>query len=89
MGARICSLVREGFPGGILLTLVLLWVWAGGAAVAQDDAWRNAPPTSTGIPVGKKIPAFSIPDQNGKAQSFESIKGPNGAAIYFMRSADW
>jgi hypothetical protein len=58
-------------------------------AVAPDDAWRNAPPTSTGIPVGEKIPPFSVPDQNGKAQTFESIKGPSGAVIYFMRSADW
>jgi hypothetical protein len=58
-------------------------------ASAPDDAWRNAPPASTGIAVGQKIPAFSVPDQNGRARNFDSIKGPNGAAIYFMRSADW
>jgi len=87
-----------------LAALFLATLWAGGTAMAQnsapaaspaaapaasDDAWRNAPPTSTGIAVGQQIPTFSVPDQNGKAQSFDSIKGPNGAAIYFMRSADW
>ena len=54
-----------------------------------ENAWMQAPPTSTGIPVGQKIPPFSLPDQNGKTQNFNSIKGPNGAAVYFMRSADW
>lgn len=28
-------------------------------------------------------------DQNGKAQDFESIKGPAGAILVFIRSADW
>jgi hypothetical protein len=58
-------------------------------AASQDDSWKEAPPTSTGVPVGQKIPVFSLPDQEGKLQDFNSIKGPNGAAIYFMRSADW
>lgn len=58
-------------------------------AASQDNSWREAPPTSTGVPVGKKIPDFSLPDQNGKLHDFNSIKGPQGAAIYFMRSADW
>ena len=55
----------------------------------DPNAWMQAPPTSTGLAVGKKIPAFSLPDQHGKIQTFDTIKGPNGAAIYFMRSADW
>jgi peroxiredoxin len=49
----------------------------------------NEPPTSTGIVVGQKIPAFQAPDQNGTAQDFNSINGPKGAVLYFMRSADW
>ena len=59
------------------------------AQTAPAEAWREAPPTSTGIPVGKPIPAFSIPDQNGKPQDFKSIAGPNGAMIVFQRSVDW
>ena len=56
---------------------------------SSENAWMQAPPTSTGIPVGQKIPPFSLPDQNGKTQNFQSIRGPKGAALYFMRSADW
>jgi hypothetical protein len=58
----------------------------GGSA---SDAWMTAPPTSTGIAVGQKIPAFRAPDQSGKMRDFNSIRGPKGAAIYFNRSADW
>ena len=57
-------------------------------AAAQDD-WAFRPPTSTGPAVGEKIPPFRGPDQNGRIQDFNSIRGPQGAAIYFMRSADW
>jgi peroxiredoxin len=49
----------------------------------------DAAPTSTGIAVGKKIPAFRLPDQNGKTQDFASIRGPKGAVLYFNRSVDW
>ena len=53
------------------------------------DAWKTKPAATTGLNVGDKIPAFELHDQNGKLQSFQSVRGPKGAAIYFMRSADW
>jgi hypothetical protein len=58
------------------------------SATAQDD-WAFRAPTSTGPAVGQRIPVFRGPDQNGRIQDFNSVKGPKGAAIYFMRSADW
>jgi hypothetical protein len=42
-----------------------------------------------GIPVGEKIPPFEAKDQQGKVQTFESIRGPKGAFLVFYRSADW
>ena len=43
----------------------------------------------SGLDVGAKIPSFSLEDQNGKVQTFDSIKGQNGAVLVFFRSADW
>ena len=85
--SRICStLFRSALLSlGIALFGCLLWI---PSAAAQDD-WAFRPPTSTGPAVGQKIPPFRGPDQNGRAQDFNSIRGPKGAAIYFMRSADW
>ena len=42
-----------------------------------------------GPKVGERLPPFSLNDQTGKQQTFESIAGPKGAMIVFFRSADW
>lgn len=42
-----------------------------------------------GTEVGERIPSFEALDQHGRAQSFDSIRGPNGALVVFVRSADW
>ncbi len=42
-----------------------------------------------GVPKGSKMPAFELPDQNGKPHTLQSILGPNGAMLVFFRSADW
>ncbi len=42
-----------------------------------------------GPDVGDRIPLFEAPDQHGRRQSFETIRGPSGAFIVFQRSADW
>jgi hypothetical protein len=44
---------------------------------------------SSGLNAGARIPAFSLQDQNGRTQTFASIKGPKGAVLVFFRSADW
>ena len=43
----------------------------------------------TGPGVGKRVPAFSATDQNGRTQDLKSIMGPKGAMLVFFRSADW
>lgn len=42
-----------------------------------------------GPEVGQKIPEFQARDQHGTLETFESIRGPRGAVIVFIRSADW
>jgi len=42
-----------------------------------------------GLTVGERIPSFEAPDQKGRTQSFETIRGRKGAFIVFVRSADW
>jgi hypothetical protein len=69
---------------GLIVTACL----TGQPAPAQDD-WAFRPPTSTGPAVGQRIPAFRASDQNGRIRDFSSIKGPKGAALYFVRSVDW
>jgi hypothetical protein len=44
---------------------------------------------SIGIPVGQKVPQFSLRDQFGQTQTLDSLKGPQGTVLLFFRSADW
>lgn len=50
------------------------------------DLGRNM---QTGPRVGERIPAFTLKDQNGREQTFNSVRGPNGLVLAFVRSADW
>ncbi|MFN7935660.1 MAG: hypothetical protein U0R19_20180 [Bryobacteraceae bacterium] len=54
-----------------------------GLALAQQPAFDPGPKP------GEEFPAFSLPDQNGKAQTLESLRGPKGLMVVFHRSADW
>jgi peroxiredoxin len=49
----------------------------------------ETPLSNVGLPIGAQIPMFRALDQDGNEQTFDSIRGPNGAVIYFYRSADW
>jgi hypothetical protein len=42
-----------------------------------------------GPQVGERVPDFSLPDQNGTTRTLQSIMGPRGAMLVFVRSADW
>ncbi|HET8925316.1 MAG TPA: hypothetical protein VFN26_20205 [Candidatus Acidoferrum sp.] len=44
---------------------------------------------SIGLAVGQKAPAFSARDEFGRAQTLDTLKGPNGTVLLFFRSADW
>ncbi len=42
-----------------------------------------------GPQVGERVPDFSLQDQHGKTWTLQSIMGPKGAMLVFIRSADW
>ena len=74
---------------------VLMWLVSVGAPSAEAG---QAPPLAArtkidvaklGPQVGERAPNFSLKDQNGNARTLESIMGPKGAMLVFVRSADW
>ena len=42
-----------------------------------------------GPQVSERVPDFSLPDQSGRVRNLQSIMGPRGAMLVFLRSADW
>lgn len=47
------------------------------------------PEGERGPRVGRPIPPFEAPDQSGRRQTFATVRGPGGALLVFIRSADW
>lgn len=78
--------MRLTIAGLLVLTLPLALT---GAPVAQTPSRVPIDVARLGPQVGEPIPEFSLPDQNGRTWTRESIMGPKGAMLVFYRSADW
>jgi hypothetical protein len=58
-------------------------------AAAQAALPERPNPMNLGPAVGQSLIAFEAKDQNGNLRTLDSLKGPNGLALLFFRSADW
>ena len=58
-------------------------------SVAQPKPGEKIDVSKLGPQVGERVPDFNLPDQNGKTWNVQSIMGPKGAMLVFIRSADW
>ena len=84
VGCGIMNQQSRRAARGIALAVTVLGVGC--------DAMQSRTPidvSSLGPQVGERVPGFSLPDQNGRIQTLDSILGPNGALLLFHRSADW
>jgi hypothetical protein len=90
--AVACKLMGAMQGQRIRLTLAAsALLWAAGLLAQQP-----APPAATridvsklGPQVGERVPDFNLRDQNGRPRTLQSIIGPRGAMLVFVRSADW
>jgi peroxiredoxin len=58
-------------------------------AAAQNGVRQKVNVSALGPQVGQRVPDFSLQDQDGKVRTLQSIMGPRGAMVVFVRSADW
>ena len=59
------------------------------ASAQQAVARQKMDVSKLGPQVGEQVPDFSLKDQDGKTRNLESIMGPKGTMLVFVRSADW
>jgi hypothetical protein len=57
--------------------------------VAQERGRQRVDVSRLGPQVGDRVPDFNLPDQSGRMRTLQSIMGPRGAMLVFVRSADW
>ena len=78
-----------------LISLAMVGTLAGlGTASLESQATQGATRqkidiSKLGPQVGERVPDFALRDQTGKTQTLQSIMGPKGAMLVFIRSADW
>ncbi len=72
-----------------LIVVLLADVTGAAPAVAQTLEPSRIDVSELGPQVGEVVPGFSLMDQNGKTWTRDSIMGPNGAMLVFIRSANW
>lgn len=58
--------------------------------IQSASAAKNLDELTIGPAVGAPLPhPLDVPDQNGKAQSFEALKSERGLVLLFSRSFHW
>ncbi len=72
----------------VMATLIVGLTWMA-CAPASPETRTRVDVSALGPQVGEQVPDFSLPDQNGEIWTRQSIMGPNGAMLVFVRSADW
>ena len=77
---RLWVVVRAAALGGALLQFPLQ---------AQQAQREKVDLSKRGPQVGDRVPDFALKDQDGRIRNLNSIMGPKGAMLVFLRSADW
>ena len=72
----------------VMATLITGLTWMACAPTSPEGRTR-VDVSALGPQVGEQVPDFSLPDQSGQIWTRESIMGPQGAMLVFVRSADW
>jgi hypothetical protein len=71
---------------GVLFATLVAGLLVEAPAVAQR---QKIDVSKLGPQVGERVSDFSLKDQSGKIWTQQSIMGPKGAMLVFIRSADW
>jgi hypothetical protein len=75
-----------------LLAVVFFMSWVDSPMAGGQGAQPARPAIDVsrlGPQVGQPVPDFSLTDQTGRTRNLQSIMGPRGAMVVFLRSADW
>ncbi len=73
----------------MVIVMAALSIGLTGMVQAQTPTRTKIDVSKLGPQVGERVPDFSLQDQHGETRTLQSIMGPKGAMLVFVRSADW
>lgn len=89
-GAAGLPFIAYPGPHAYMIMMVPQAGMTGHAGPAEEaPAPESVPVERRGIAVGEKAPPLDATDQLGAMRSLESMAGPRGLVLLFVRSADW
>ncbi len=74
---------------GIVITTFIMGMMFAAQVQTPIPKRMNIDVSKLGPQVGEQVPDFSLKDQTGKTRTLQSIMGPKGVMLVFVRSADW
>ena len=73
----------------VLLTASVACARVGAAPQLGPGSPPPVPVERRGLAVGERIPPLDTVDQFGRRQTLDTLTGPKGLVLLFVRSADW
>jgi len=77
---------RKVILGVAVVSIAMTWA---SQAQTSSSTREKIDVSKLGPQVGEQVPDFSLKDQTGTTRTLQSIMGPKGAMLVFVRSADW
>jgi len=79
----------DSFHGALRLLAGAALLLAVGVPTHGQQTAEAPDVQALGPQVDAQVPAFSLQDQRGDLRTLESLMGPQGLMLVFVRSADW
>jgi hypothetical protein len=80
---------RHGVALCALSLVCVLGIQSLAAGQASPPVRERIEVSKRGPQVGERVPDFSLPDQDGRVRTLQSLMGERGLMLVFLRSADW
>ena len=81
--------IRTFFLARLMKKFIISIIAATSALILAESPGQKIDVSKLGPQVDERVADFSLKDQNGKLWTLQSVMGPKGAMIVFIRSADW
>ena len=76
-------------PLALLFALLVVSLTVAQGVQPPEAARTTVDVSALGPQIGDRVPDFSLQDQSGTTRTLQSIMGPRGAMLVFVRSAEW
>jgi hypothetical protein len=87
--SAVAAVMKSRGLASLAVFVAVLGVCGADAGQAPQQTRQRIDVAKLGPQVGQQVPDFNLRDQTGRMRNLQSVMGPRGAMLVFIRSADW